>query len=465
MRTSTLTKDELDFILENYKNGNTFCCEHLKRSAGFITKIFKEYNLVLTKEEKWLVASKGRRYTNEQAGVKVEQFLNITSPEVAYFLGYFWADGCARDIGWCFSFCIAEEDYNNIKEGIIDKIGKWSIYQRKAKSKKHKNAISMRSYNSEVKEWLLSTDHHIKSKVSAQKILDKIPNYLKHYWWRGLVDGDGCINDESYGYGISIASSYDYDWSFVIELFNSLDITKYNIQKCINELGKSSSIVLTARDNVFKFCKYIYQNREIDKIGLDRKYNKYLWLLQRAEDNKYENRTEELRLAAIKANFCPDRKRQYEVRGIKKNGAGWACMVGNKYVGNYSDKNAAINAYNYFGREIYGDLFFPNPVEVFMDKDAFLRFLKIKKKYSKYKWISFIKRSQRWQAFLRPRGGVFKEIGNFGTEKEALDAYNQYIKDNSLVEYPVQQWTGPSNPDGEKFEPFGNSKNSRDEIK
>ena len=452
-----LTEEQSKYCRENYRKGITHCAEYTNKSKSYISDFFKKNNLVLTKEEKWLVASMGRRYNEDQVTVKSPQFLDIQTPEVAYFLGYFWADGCARDRGWCFSICIATEDYLNIKERVLDKMGYWPASKIKKNHKKYKECTQLRVHNSTVKEFLISTDHHIKSYVNSDKILSKIPDRLKHYWWRGLLDGDGHIGLDKNGYHINIAATHDYDWSSAVRLFNWLGITKYSIVKTVSEKGRNSSIKLDARDNVFKFLSYIYQNRESDGIGLNRKYKRYLAFVRRAEDNKYENRTEKLKEAGIKANFHPDRKRKNLVRGVKKNGRGWACVVGTEYFGNYSNRDAAINAYNYYGRETYGDIFYPNPVSVYMEKEEFAKFLIEKKKHSKYKWISRRKDNGRWYAYLRPKGMPFKEIGCYLTEFEALSGYNKYVVENSLP-YKTQEWTGPSSESGEKFKPFAEDK-------
>jgi len=42
-------------------------------------------------------------------------------------------------------------------------------------------------------ELLVDNDYKLKSYNSADKILSKIPNSLHHYFFRGLIDGDGCF--------------------------------------------------------------------------------------------------------------------------------------------------------------------------------------------------------------------------------------------------------------------------------
>jgi hypothetical protein len=73
---------------------------------------------------------------------------------------------------------------------------------------------------------------------------------------------------------MSISSSYNQDWIYVETLFNELNI-KYSIKKIKREKSSYSIIRITNKKGIKNFGDYIYENYEIDKIGLSRKYEKY----------------------------------------------------------------------------------------------------------------------------------------------------------------------------------------------
>ncbi len=52
--------------------------------------------------------------------------------------------------------------------------------------------ILIRINDKYIKEFLLENDFDKKSLLSPTKVLSKIPDELKHYFFRGLIDGDGC---------------------------------------------------------------------------------------------------------------------------------------------------------------------------------------------------------------------------------------------------------------------------------
>jgi hypothetical protein len=114
--------------------------------------------------------------------------------------------------------------------------------------------------------------------MSADKILSLIPYNLKSYFYLGVVDGDGCFyyknNDKNVVRQFSISSTYEQDWSYVEDIFRLLNI-KYSIQRTLRKNSKYSQIRITNKIDIYNFGNFIYENINIDNIGLDRKYNKF----------------------------------------------------------------------------------------------------------------------------------------------------------------------------------------------
>jgi hypothetical protein len=129
-------------------------------------------------------------------------------------------------------------------------------------------------YRRGICNFLIENDY--KSKInSADKILSKIPEELQVYWFRGLVDGDGCfyVNKKNKASHFEIYSEYNQNWQFVENLFKKLKI-KYSIYRRKRKEGTSSGIRITGIENVIKFGDWLYS--DIAFMGLNRKYQKYL---------------------------------------------------------------------------------------------------------------------------------------------------------------------------------------------
>jgi len=74
---------------------------------------------------------------------------------------------------------------------IFNSTGKWRYYN--ISRNQWKPILSAVVNNRLLYEFLVDNDYKLKSYNSADKILSKIPNSLHHYFFRGLIDGDGCF--------------------------------------------------------------------------------------------------------------------------------------------------------------------------------------------------------------------------------------------------------------------------------
>lgn len=197
--------------------------------------------------------------------INLNELLNIQKPEIAYVLGFLWADGCFRNQNYSITFSNLEKDIKEIIH-ILNIFGKWSYRKHISKSPMiHGRINGMTAY-----EYLCNLGYYNKSFQSADLILDKIPENLRMYWWRGYFDGDGHITKNKYKHYIVITSSKSQDWSFVKKLPVNGHIT-INTSK----YGSSSQFRITKKEDTIIFLRYIYNNYEKDKIGFSRKYNMY----------------------------------------------------------------------------------------------------------------------------------------------------------------------------------------------
>ena len=204
----------------------------------------------------------------------VSHFIKIESPFIAYMLGFLWADGTVAKKTFNIKFGIVNLDFNDIKERWLKTAKKWRYRIDKSKNPNHNDVAIVELNNYQLWTFLKENDYLIKSGASACKILSKIPNNLKHYWWRGYFDGDGSISlsKQSRAATVNIVSVIYQDWTFYRKLCKQLDI-KYTIFKRNTPNCKSSAVYFNKKEHIDKFRNYIYKG---SKFGLYRKYKKFL---------------------------------------------------------------------------------------------------------------------------------------------------------------------------------------------
>lgn len=222
-------------------------------------------------------------------------------PEICYLLGYFWADGYLPKKYNGIVLEINTTDALSIKETIL-KTGDWTIVERgldNRKDAKRKGNTFIRGSDKEFKDFLLEHDYKNKSQVSFKKIYELIPTENKKYFLRGYFDGDGCIYISNSTIQFHVSSTIDQDWSVLEEIFKKLSIS-YKITKRVqNSNSRSSKIQCTNTEDILKLLSYVYDNFEVDKIGLDRKYQKYLQIVNRPIKQFKKKMTETLRLRKL----------------------------------------------------------------------------------------------------------------------------------------------------------------------
>lgn len=195
------------------------------------------------------------------------------SKEFTYYLGYLWADGNVKRTD--IRLEIVESDYYEISDHLnkIDFI-KFNLYRRYRNIDKWKPQMAVYFCDVKLFDSFFSKYFINKSQISPDKLLEVIPNELKRYFFNGLIDGDGnfYISNNSKIKQFSISSTYNQDWSYIIELFKKLNINKYDIKRIKNIKSKSSCIRISNYNDINKLYKYLYPNGF--EIGLKRKYEK-----------------------------------------------------------------------------------------------------------------------------------------------------------------------------------------------
>lgn len=276
---------------------------------------------------------------NKKYKLNLKYWLNLENPIACYFLGLFWADGSVEyyknksgEIYGRMTMILVENDFSDVIS-FLQK-DQWSLGIRHPKNRK--TVLQCRTSEYQYIRFLIDHDYHIKSGASAYKILLKIPDHLKHYWWRGYFDGDGSFNfkkGNKYGFGIS--ACLDQNWNFCENLMNELNIS-YFISKRETEAGNSSELVVNNFEGVKKFANFIYDGYESDSIGLKRKYQKWvkLWQTKESSESGY-NRAEHFRERMQKKyQFLTPNGELLELTNLTKyckdnnlNSAAWNCAI------------------------------------------------------------------------------------------------------------------------------------------
>lgn len=258
------TDEEIDFLNKNYKlKGRNFCARKLNRSGLSVT----------AKANKL-----GIKRQNNYEPIDTEQFINIKKPEVAYLLGFLWADGYVSKRS--VTCLVATDDFLDLKK-TLDEIGSWYLHGVEPEGvRKHRTVFGR--YDEAFTKIFLDYGFKDKSKLVSENVINSIPEEIRHYFWRGFFDGDGNINKLGH-YRASIAGPIDFDWTELKNQLNKLEINYsiIKIKRQVRDVPHSSSrLQVSDMDSFQKFLFYIYKNRDEDKIGLTRKYESFLKRLQ-----------------------------------------------------------------------------------------------------------------------------------------------------------------------------------------
>lgn len=251
------TENEISFLLESYpKFGPKYIGDNLNRSVSSINIKLKSLGI--------------RGQINNRYEVFESSLSDIKD---LYIMGFLWADGYLHDDKNRLELSIVTEDFVDISE-LFDK-EKWSIKERIRLNRKPQTTIGL--YKKEVCDIFRNTYNYLDKSLKCPNFIDKIPKELLFYFVRGFFDGDGCfyLSKDNKQKQCYLAGTYDQDWLWMENILNDLSI-EYSIKRKIqNENSKYSVIYIVSKD-IKKFGEYIYKDYDLEKIGLKRKYEKFL---------------------------------------------------------------------------------------------------------------------------------------------------------------------------------------------
>lgn len=264
-----------EYIIENYPLfGPTKVAKELNMSEESICTYAKKNNLIISK-----IDGIGLEIPKFKYDLDFSKLFNNISNELAYWIGFFWADGTVNRHS-SMVIEIIKEDGDNLKDQFL-KIFPFVITERKRRNKKAQTTI--RVSDKKISFLLESLGKYPNSFESHKKIMEYLgKEELQKMFLRGLIDGDGSFywNEKEKYAQFTLASSYNQDWSFLkkfLENFNP------HIVKDICSSGKSSVLRITGRDNIVNFIQFLQYDSK--SIGLKRKVDIANKILKLYEEN------------------------------------------------------------------------------------------------------------------------------------------------------------------------------------
>ena len=195
-------------------------------------------------------------------------FSSSTSPkELAYFLGFFWADGYNILKNSHCVIEIIEEDMLNIQH-IFEKVYHFAYYKRERINRKPQMSLSFSDKG--ISEFLRTYGKYPNTTESHEKIMKYIPEEYLVYFIRGLFDGDGCFYATEKTNQVYISGNYNQDWGYLLDFLKKKGFS-FKGHKA-GKKNKYSFIRCTEKKSIDNFIQWLYAND--DEIFLERKKEK-----------------------------------------------------------------------------------------------------------------------------------------------------------------------------------------------
>lgn len=245
------------------------------------TILSKEYDVSETTISN--ILKKFRVPTEKRRGfyhVNTNYLKEIDTPNKAYFLGLFHADGTNSEINGCIRISLQEEDKKVLEKLRVDMEYEGNLrYIKREGNRKNQFSLSIVSKELSIDLNKLGYPSNKTFKVTYPEYL--CPNLIKHFI-RGIFDGDGCI---------FISKNNKMNFNIVGTYHTLKGISNYflqylNINCFITESSTKDIFTLSVHKkyDIFKLYEHLYENA---KIYITRKYLKFYEAFEIRKDHLY----------------------------------------------------------------------------------------------------------------------------------------------------------------------------------
>jgi len=268
-KTTKWSNEEKYIINQYYPIEGVNCYSRISnKTKNNIIDFAKKYKLRVSKSGKSTIyLNRKKKYI-----INKDLFFKVNHPEESYILGLLWADGCLRngkDGDNSIRLTLKSEDAVDVKE-LVFHSGNWS--EKTWKHNQNKNLVTKYACCDKVLyDYLVGMGYKNKSYESADRIISSIPEYLRHYWWRGYFDGDGHIS--ICGKCLSITSTHEQNWEFIkyLPTNSKPKVKQYKFKNKNDKINKCSRLCFYGEISK-NFLNYIYGG---EIFGIKRKYERY----------------------------------------------------------------------------------------------------------------------------------------------------------------------------------------------
>ena len=259
------TEEQIQFIIDSYSSGMyaTEIAEKFHTYSYNITKILKEQGIEI------------KNFRNKYP-VNEDYFEDINSPEKAYWLGLFYADGTVIQKGASCRLGLKDkehiEKFKTAIGAINHKIGKTVDKRWKKISTVYFLSVKSKKMLTDLCKWGC-----VPNKTHKDLCLPNIGEELLPHFIRGYFDGDGSLHKVISGWRIQVIGSETLI-NEIKALFKSnvKTVKEYTLDENGNKVERQAYYFqIMGNDQLTRILNWLYQD-STEEMRLDRKYNRYL---------------------------------------------------------------------------------------------------------------------------------------------------------------------------------------------
>jgi len=250
IRNNKIPDDEINQMILAYNNGmnSREISKIFNRNRGNLLKLFHDKNVIMRPSIGAIKHKLNRNF-----------FETIDTEAKAYWLGFITADGCICRKS--LKIALNKKDEEHLKKFLIDLDSNYHIGDTKNNCKLL-NITSIKMYKD------LQNLGLTPNKSLTIKPCKMIPEYLLRHYWRGLIDGDGCIRCDYYNIKRRVASINLVGSFWIVDGFIQYLSSKIKSKSKIKQINKIFCILYDGIYLTKQIVEILYKDAN---IFLDRK--------------------------------------------------------------------------------------------------------------------------------------------------------------------------------------------------